>query len=64
VIEPRYQVRLLTHIEVFDGIALGDYACSLNTPRFLPGKPLFTGGERLQFRYRLGGNPGLDFLML
>jgi hypothetical protein len=57
---PRYRARLLTYIDVFNGIVLADYACSLNTPRDLPGKPALRGGESLQFSYRLGGNPGLE----
>lgn len=61
VLEPRYQFRLLTRIEVFDGITLGDYASSLNLPRLLPGKPVLRGGDLLQFSYRLGADPGLAY---
>jgi hypothetical protein len=64
VLEPRYHLRLMTHIDVFNGIVLADYACSLNTPRFLPGKPAFKGGEALEFSYRLGADPGIDFRVL
>jgi predicted RNA methylase len=64
VLEPRYHLRLMTHIDVFNGIVLADYACSLNTPRFLPGKPAFQGGEALEFSYRLGADPGIDFRVL
>ena len=41
VIDTRYWLRLLTRIDVYGGIVLADYACSLNVPRFLPGKPVF-----------------------
>ena len=53
--------RLLTRIRVHGDIVLGDYDCSLNLPLALPGKPLLAGGSVLDFRYRLGGSPGLAF---
>ncbi|WP_219726890.1 hypothetical protein, partial [Janthinobacterium sp. AD80] len=53
--------RLLTRIRVHGDIMLGDYDCSLNLPLALPGKPLLAGGSVLDFRYRLGGSPGLAF---
>ncbi len=63
-IAPRYTLRLLTRIAVFADIALGDYACSLNAPRPLPGKLQVDGGDVLQFAYRLGNDPGLDVQLL
>jgi len=51
--------RLLTRIEVYDGIALRDYESSLNLPLQLPGKPQLQGGVTLAFSYRLGPAPGL-----
>ncbi|MES3025803.1 MAG: hypothetical protein V4857_29850 [Pseudomonadota bacterium] len=60
-IAPKLQFRLLTRIEVSDGISLSDYDGSLNLPQSLPGKPVFGGGEQLQFHYRLGANPGLAY---
>lgn len=58
---PRYQLRLLTRIEVFGAIGLSDYDSSLNEPQRLPGRPVFSGGEQLQFHYRLGSHPGLGY---
>ena len=57
----RYQMRLLTRIVVYGQIRLDDYDSSLNLPQRLPGKPTFAGGEILQFHYKLGAYPGLDF---
>lgn len=53
--------RLLTRIRVHGDIVLGDHACSLNLPLALPGKPSLAGGSVLDFRYRLGSQPGLVF---
>lgn len=53
--------RLLTRIRVHGDIVLGDHECSLNLPLALPGKPALAGGSVLDFRYRLGGRPGLEF---
>ncbi|MFC0252222.1 hypothetical protein ACFFJK_10000 [Massilia consociata] len=61
VLAPHNTLRLLTDIVVFDDIVLGQGDCSLNTPRFLPGKPGFAGSQRLQFSYRLGADPGIDW---
>jgi len=57
----RYQVRLLTRIVVYGQTSLQDYESSLNLPQPLPGKPKFTGGETLQFYYKLGAYPGLGY---
>lgn len=54
-----YGARLLTRIEVYGEIRLGDYDCSLNLPLQLPGKPKLKGRETLAFSYRLGSTPGL-----
>ena len=51
--------RLLTRIRVHGDVVLGDYDCSLNLPLPLPGKPVLTGGEVLDFTYMLGREPGL-----
>ena len=51
--------RLLTRIRVHGDIVLHDYACSLNLPLHLPGKPQLTGSETLAFSYQLGSTPGL-----
>jgi len=61
---PHATLRLYTDITTFDGVELTHGDCSLNTPRYLQGKPLFAGGQRLQFCYRLGADPGLDYTIL
>ncbi|MDN2694944.1 hypothetical protein O0882_01290 [Janthinobacterium sp. SUN073] len=55
--------RLLTRIRVHGDIVLGDHECSLNLPLALPGKPNLAGGSVLDFRYRLGSQPGLAFCL-
>lgn len=57
----RYRPMLLTRIDVYGGNRLLDHESSLNLPQPFPGKPVFRGGETLQFRYRLGRRPGLEF---
>lgn len=54
-----YGARLLTRIEVYGEIRLGDYDSSLNLPLQLPGKPTLKGKETLAFSYQLGSAPGL-----
>jgi hypothetical protein len=56
--DPRYVPRLLTRIRVYDTIVLKDYDCSLTLPWYFPGKPVFEGGEVVQFYYVTGKNPG------
>lgn len=56
-----YQARLLTRIVVYNQTCLQDYDSSLNLPQRLPGKPALAGGETLQFHYKLGMYPGLDY---
>lgn len=53
------QPRLLTRIVTFGPHVLDDYESSLNLPQHLPGRPALAGGERLQFAYRIGEQPGL-----
>lgn len=51
---------LLTHIDTFGDIRLGDYECSLNCPvtiRELHGPP---PGPSVEFRYRMGEKPGFE----
>jgi hypothetical protein len=62
VLAPHNTLRLLTEITVFDDIVLRQGDCSLNTPRFLDGKPAFEGGQQLRFRYRLGADPGIEYM--
>jgi len=57
---PRRRLRLLTEITVFGDIVLTRGQCSLNTPRYLAFPAELQGGQRLQFRYRLGPNPGIE----
>lgn len=59
--EQRYRPMLLTRIDVYGDSRLLDHESSLNLPQPFPGKPVFQGGEELQFRYRLGSRPGLEF---
>lgn len=61
---PRYRPMLLTRIDVYGGNCLLDHESSLNLPQPFPGKPVFRGGEELQFRYRLGSRPGLEYEQL
>lgn len=63
-IAPHATLRLLTDITTFDGIELTQGDCSLNTPRYLAGKPLFSAGQQVRFHYRLGADPGLDYTVL
>lgn len=63
-VSARTTLRLLTEITAFDGVELTQGDCSLNTPRYLPGKPLFSAGQQVRFRYRLGADPGLDYTLL
>ncbi len=53
------QPRLLTRIVSFGEHRLDDYDSSLNLPQHLPQRLQLTGGERLQFAYRLSEEPGL-----
>jgi hypothetical protein len=57
----RYRLHLLTHITVYGETSLGDYDCSLTMPRRLRGAEALRGGETLQFRYRLGPHPELEY---
>lgn len=61
MVDGRYRPYLLTNIVVYGENRLQDYDSSLTMPQPLPGRPTFTGGETLQFRYRLGSNPQLEF---
>lgn len=63
-LESRYQPYLLTKVEVYGDIVLQDYDCSLTVPQRLPGKPVFAGGETLQFHYKLGAYPELGYELL
>lgn len=56
-----YRLHLLTHITVYGETSLGDYDCSLTMPRRLRGAEALRGGETLQFRYRLGPHPELEY---
>lgn len=60
-LEPRYHPHLLTRITVYGKNRLQDYDCSLTLPKPLRGKPVFAGGETLQFHYQLGANPELKY---
>lgn len=61
---PQHRLRLLTGITVFGNVKLGRGDCSLNTPRNLPLAPGLQAGQRLQFSYRLGAEPGIDYAPL
>ena len=60
-LDSRYRPYLMTRIEVFGESRLQDYDSSLTIPQPLYGRPVFSGGERLQFYYKLGANPGLGY---
>ena len=64
LLEHRYRPHLLTRIDVHGDNILRDYDCSLTIPRPLPKCPSLVGGETLQFHYRLGSHPELDFEVL
>lgn len=59
-----YTAMLLTRIKVFGDIGLDDYDSGLTHPCFLQDAGPLLGGELLEFRYRLGGNPGFRFRRL
>ncbi len=63
-VAPHATLRLLTDITTYDGVELTQGDCSLNTPRYLPGKPLFAAGQAVRFHYRLGADPDLDYTVL
>lgn len=59
-----YAPALLTTIAVYGKNFLRDYDCSLTMPQHLPGRPVFSGGENLQFSYVLGTYPKLVYEVL
>jgi hypothetical protein len=63
-LESRYLPCLLTRITVYGENRLGDYDSSLTIPQLLSEKPIFSGGETVQFHYKLGANPELDYDVL
>lgn len=63
-VAPHATLRLFTDITVFDGVHLTQGDCSLNMPRYLPGKPLFAAGQKVRFHYRLDADPGIDYSLL
>lgn len=60
-LESRYRPYLLTYITVYGDTCLCDYDCSLTAPQRLPGGANLTGGETLQFYYKLGARPELGY---
>jgi hypothetical protein len=60
-VEGRYRPYLLTRIVVYGNHRLHDYDCSLTVPQPLRGKPQLTGGVALQFHYKLGPRPQLEY---
>lgn len=58
-LEARYRAMLLTTVVVYGDIELRDYDCSLTIPRPITTSQPLSGGEALQFEYRLGTKPGL-----
>jgi hypothetical protein len=50
---------ILTSIQVFDSIALGDYECGLTYPTVLRNQDLATEPGSVSFVYQLGRKPGL-----
>lgn len=61
-LESRYRPHLLTRIAVYGrNNSLQDYDCSLTMPQRLPGKFVFSGGETLQFHYKIGTYPELVY---
>lgn len=63
-LDNRYRPYLMTRIAVYGKNRLQDYDSSLTIPQPLAGRPTFTGGEALQFHYRLGANPELKYEVL
>ena len=55
---PRYLPMLLTGITVFGSFTLGDYDSGLTYPTVLHQLEQLRGGETLEFRFRLGREPG------
>lgn len=60
-VESRYRPYCLTRIAVYGKHLLQDYDCSLTVPQPLGGRRSFEGGETLQFHYKLGSCPGLEY---
>lgn len=63
-LDSRYRPYLMTRIAIYGKNRLQDYDSSLTIPQPLPGRPTLTGGEALQFYYRLGANPELGYEVL
>ncbi len=63
-LDDRYRPYLLTGITVYGKHRLQDYESSLTNPQPLSAEPLFSGGEILQYCYKLGANPGLVYEIL
>lgn len=63
-LEKGHQPYLLTRIAVYGENRLQDYDCSLTIPQPWPGRPVFSGGERMQFCYKLEACPELGYEMV
>ncbi len=57
--ENRYELKLLTDINVYEKVWLKDYDSSLTYPRKIPTKEEIKDGTLLKFEYELGSHPGL-----
>ena len=57
----RYALKLMTTIDVYPGIQLANYDCSLTMPTNMPGHWEPQRGETLSVTYQLGKFPGLKF---
>lgn len=55
---------LLTSVNIFDSITLGDYESGLTCPKILFDLGRVTGGMRVEFAYRVGARPGFEYRLI
>ena len=58
---PHYEPYLFTTIVVHGCHVLRTHDCGLTSPRAFPGNGTTASGDRIDFRYRLGASPGLEY---
>jgi hypothetical protein len=52
---------LLTSVNVFGSVVLGDFESGLTCPRVLFDLGRVSAGARVEFAYRLGARPGFEY---
>lgn len=63
-LDGEFNLMLLTTINVFDSIALGDYESGLTCPKILYDLGKVRGGARIELEYHLGDRPGFKYRSL